>query len=292
MANNCLSTIKLVGNKADISALYTKLSSLYEITNGYYKSYIEACFGRCPYPIKPPEVLYGKSQLDLCDVVAYFGGDNSDVDCRGFVEEFELFDETTIKIYTDTAYVPMQEVWAIVIVEYESLKYFFISEEIGSECFYNNDRSGDYFSDKYFIDNQFGSETECVNSDKWLLEYMNKWLDVGEIKNLEELDIWLELFNEQHELDTIRYYPYLMPEPCIPNLIAEYHHQSKKLQIYHFDKCILDESGVEDYKDMDYWNALEYRGDMYDVHFFFTSDGKYFLCIYPVIDGSVDCSVW
>ena len=292
MANNCLSIFKIVGNKKDIADFFHRLYELWDITSQYYNAYIIAHRENKPLPVKPPEVLHGDSHLDLCDVVNYFGGDANRVDCRGFIETFEFEDENTIKICTDTAYVPMQEVWANVIVDYESLKYFFVSDEIGSECFYNNDRDKEHFPDKYFIDNNFGNETEVADSDEFLLDYMSKWLDVGEIKSIEKLNKYLLIFNEEHPDDTIQYYEYTIPEPHIPRLRAVYRKQSQRLRLYHYDKCILDESGVEDYKDMDYWNALEYRGDMYDVHFFFTSDGKYFLCIYPVIDGSVDCSVW
>ena len=160
---------KIVGLKEDISALFHKLYTLYEITDTYRTKYVNAIRKNRPLPVKPPEVLNGNSQLDLCDIVNYFGGDSSKVNCSGYVEGFELLDDTTIKISTDTAYLPMQDVWDIVIAEYESLKYFFSSEEIGSECFYNSDRSGVYFSDKYFIDNCFGGETECAESDEFLL---------------------------------------------------------------------------------------------------------------------------
>lgn len=292
MANNCLSIFKIVGKREDIADFFHKLYELWDITSQYRNAYLLAHKENKPLPAQPPEVLHGYSHLDLCDVVNYFGGDANRIDCRGFVETFEFEDENTIKICTDTAYVPMQEVWATAIVGYESLKYLFISDEIGSECFYNNDRDKEHFSDKYFIDNQFGNETEVADSDEFLLDYMSKWLEVGELTSLKELDIWLEIFNEDNPDDTLQYYEYIIPDPCVPNLRAVYRRQSQRLRLYHYDKCILDESGIEEYEEMEYWNSIEYRGDTYDVNFYIDGDGKHSLCLYPVIDGSVDGSVW
>ncbi len=211
MPNNCISTYKIVGEREDIADLFHKLYTLFEITSQYRNAYLIAHRDKTPFPEKPPEVLHGDSHLDLCDIVNYFGADANEVDCRGYVESFEFEDETTIKIFTDTAYVPMQRVWATVIANYESLRYYFISDEIGSECFYNNDKDGVCFLDKYFIDNDFGSENEVADSDKFLLDYMTKWLEVGEITTLSDLDIWLEIFNEDHPNDTIKYYKYEVP---------------------------------------------------------------------------------
>lgn len=291
MPNNCLSIFKIVGKREDISDLFHKLYTLWDITSQYHNAYIIAHKEKKPLPVKPPEVLHGGSHLDLCDIVNYFGGDADKIDCRGYVETFEFEDENTIKICTDTAYNPMQEVWATIIVGYESLKYFFVSDEIGSGCFYNNDTTGEHFSDKYFIDNNFGNETEVADSDEFLLHYMSQWLEVGELTNLKELDIWLQIFNEENPDDTLNYYPYILPNPCIPNLSAVYRKQSQRLRLYHNNKCILDESGVEDYEDMDYWNSIEYRGDTYDINLHIDGDGKHSLCLYPVIDGSADYSV-
>ena len=288
MPNNCLMIYKIVGLKEDISALFHKLYTLYEITDTYRTKYVNAIRKNRPLPAKPPEVLNGNSQLDLCDIVNYFGGDSSKVNCSGYVEGFELLDDTTIKISTDTAYLPMQDVWDIVIAEYESLKYFFSSEEIGSECFYNSDRSGMYFSDRYFIDNRFGGETECADSVDFLLNYMSQWLEVGEITTIIDLDIWIDIFNEDHPNETIRYFEYMHPKPNVPSLKATYRTRSERLRVYHYDKCIIDVSVDNE----DYWNSLTVNSGVYDVNLYQDVDGNYSLCLYEVYDNKVDCSVW
>lgn len=291
MANNCLSIYKIAGKREDISDLFHKLYELWEITSQYRNDYLIAHKNNTPLPAKPPEVLYGYSHLDLCDVVNYFGGDATRVDCSGYIETFKFEDENTIKICTDTAYVPMQEVWATVIMGYESLKYFFISDEIGSECFYNNDRDKEHFPDKYFIDNQFGNETEVADSDEFLLDYMSKWLDVGDITSLKDLDIWLEAFNDDYPDDTIRYYEYMMPNPCVPNLRAEYNTSSHILKIYQNDKEIFCEEN-EEFEDSDFWHSINYRNEVYDINLYCDEDDIYSLCLYPVIDNQTDGSVW
>lgn len=87
-------------------------------------------------------------------------------------------DDTTVTIYTETAWSPTLSLWDRIIVEnfYDlenncrKINYVYLAEECGCGLFINSDTTGEYLPEKYLIDTAFDDE-----NGKWkeLYEYYN-----------------------------------------------------------------------------------------------------------------------
>lgn len=60
-------------------------------------------------------------------------------------------DGEVIRLYTETAWSPCNEVFDLVREKYPSLYYYFQAEEPGMGIYETNDISGVYFPDRYFL---------------------------------------------------------------------------------------------------------------------------------------------
>ncbi|MFI3294122.1 MAG: hypothetical protein SNI70_11480 [Rikenellaceae bacterium] len=212
MANNCITCLKIFGDKEEISQLYEKLSTLTEKNSEYYQKFIEARSTNAPLPEYPPEITETTPCLWLGDIVSYFGGNNKEVECRGTLDYFDLLSDTIIWIVTDTAWHPMPEMWDIVIKDYPSLKFYYLAEECGCEIYINSDPTGEYFDALYQVDH-FGNDTEDVASEEALFAHIANILEVEKIESFEELDELLEVYNDDNPDEEIHYHKYEPPTP-------------------------------------------------------------------------------
>lgn len=190
MPNWCNTAYKIIGNKEEIADLYKKLQEL------------EA--------MQTPLVENGFGNLWLGCLVSLFGGDPDQIYCRGEIDYMELFGDEMIQLSTTTAWGDMPEVWDLVCEKYTSLSYYFLSEEPGVCYYINSDDTGEYFPELYIIDGM-EVETEYANSDEELFESMAKLLEVDEIKDFEELNIYLSLYNEDNPEEGIYYHEFKRP---------------------------------------------------------------------------------
>ena len=85
-------------------------------------------------------------------------------------------DGEVIRLYTETAWSPCNEVFDLVREKYPSLYYYFQAEEPGMGIYETNDSSGVYFPDRYFFD-------ACTPEEEYIREYFEnqedafKWIE-------------------------------------------------------------------------------------------------------------------
>lgn len=191
MPNWCYTNYKLVGEAAEIADLHKKLTELETMAE--------------------PLVENGFGNLFLGCVVNHFGGDWNKIYCRGEIEYMERCSDNLLHITTSTAWGDMPEVWDFVCEQYPGITYYFLAEE-GGMCYYvNSDTTGEYFPEKYLIDD-FANGSDYAESDEELFAIIAERIEVDRIENFEELNIYLELFNEDHPDDGIYYHEFTKPK--------------------------------------------------------------------------------
>lgn len=190
MPNWCNTTYKFVGEANEIADLHKKLKELEDM----------------PEPI----VENGFGKLFLGCVVNHFGGDWNKIYCRGEIDYMELCGENMLQLSTTTAWGDMPKVWDFVCQKYPSITYYYLAEE-GGMCYYkNSDLTGEYFPEKYLIDDCVNGQ-EYANDNEELFEEMAKRLDVESIKDFAQLSELLNKYNEENPDDGIYYYEFTTP---------------------------------------------------------------------------------
>lgn len=275
MPNWCNSSIRIVGDKEEIADLYQKLQSLHER--------------------EEPLVENGFGNLYLGCVVSLFDGDPNKIECRGEIEFMEQNGNHAIEMVTMTAWGPMPEVWDFVFKQYPSMKQYWRSEEGGMCLYFTNDVDGDYFPEKYVIID-FVNGTDYADDDQDLFDKIAERIEVESIKNFEELNIYLELFNEDHPDDGIYYHQVktVQQTKYLSGVVAAFRTRSRLLRIYQNKTCILNERvDSEEGDDTDYWSTIHMGDRVLDVNLHEELDySEPSLAAYPVVNNEVDCSTW
>ena len=148
MANLCLTFYVIEGKKEEVKDLYQKLNSLLKME----KSLLDNG--------------YGKNWLG--NIVGLFGGDTEKNPCRGEYNNLEMDEEgTLIYLNTETAWNDMPEVFDLVISKYDTLSYYYRTEEGGVGYYATNDVEGKHFPERYIVDTDLNGtmyfkETEDV----------------------------------------------------------------------------------------------------------------------------------
>ena len=77
----------------------------------------------------------------------------NEVNCRGYIENPKLVNETTLKFTTWTAGSSCFELFELICQKFPTLEYYFISTEPGNGVYLTNDKNREYFkfSGKYEI---------------------------------------------------------------------------------------------------------------------------------------------
>jgi hypothetical protein len=177
MPNWCFTNYVFEGNKEEIKELYDKLKSLEEME----KPLVENDFGK----------------RWLGCVINLFGGDWNEINCRGNFMNLELPGEDMIHLQTETAWGDMPEVWDFVLGNYESVTYYFYTEESGN-CYYaTNDTEGKYFPERFIVD-RFDEDTEYFEDEAGLFAYIASVTGKA-ITGREEMDAAIEAYNAENE---------------------------------------------------------------------------------------------
>lgn len=190
MPNWCCTSYIFLGEATEIADLYKKLKELEDM----------------PEPL----VENGFGKLFLGCVVNHFGGDWNKIYCRGEIDYMELCGEEMLQLSTMTAWGDMPEVWDFVCEKYPSITYYFLAEEPGMCYYVNSDDTGEYFPEKYLIDDCANGQ-EYANDDEELFEEMAKRLEVECIKDFTQLSELLEKYNEKNPDEEIYYYEFKAP---------------------------------------------------------------------------------
>ena len=163
---------------------------------------------------KTPKVKSDFNQHWLGCLVHELGGDWNKIYCRGSWYEKER-NGNTLKLCTETAWGPMNEVFDFICQKFPSIKYYYASEEDGMGEYYTNDVEGKYFPDRYHID-------LCDPDENYDSDYF---------KTFDELLRWL---NEKYKPTTP-----LRTEEDIENLDDEWREKSDDafINLHHIVVC-------------------------------------------------------
>ena len=211
MPNWCSTTYHIVGDKEEVLDLYNKLSKLEKISSEYSSKKAAAHLNKQPLPEVPPEIVDSDFGFFLGSIVQAFGGDWKEIYCRGEVSHLQESDGDYIYLSTETAWGDMPQVWDFVMSKYKTLKYYFLAEEPGCEYYVNSDTTGEYFPEKYYIDNMYGCDIDYADSDESLLSSMAEILEIESIASFEELNKLLDEHNQKNEDEPIYYHKFREP---------------------------------------------------------------------------------
>ncbi len=192
MPNYCYTVYYVVGEESEVSALEEKMAAIDEREKS--------------------NVYSGCGSLPLDVVVNDFGGDPNKIYCRGIVIQMDRVDGDILRIDTETAWHGVPELFDLIVAQYPSLKYYYLSEEPGHEVFINSDIEREYFTEEYYIDNDRDNETEYAHSDEQLIEYICEKLEADGITTISELDALLEEYNAENENEEIKYFKFKAPK--------------------------------------------------------------------------------
>lgn len=177
MPNWCDTTYKCVGDSNEVKELYNVLE---RINNGniFLDELITGLgydYEKYPYP------------------------------CRGRITYYE-YDEGMLTIYQETAWCEQEGVRRAIEEKFPSIKVYYLDEECGNDNYQTNDKSGDFFPERYFLEGEdvceyfedlqslkdylkdnYGIETEIglkdvyKKIDKYSEENEDNWLLLHEI---------------------------------------------------------------------------------------------------------------
>ena len=132
MPNWCDTTYKCVGDPKEVRALHTILK------------YIDKR--------KTSIVRNGFGKWWLGNLVTKLGGKWEDYRCRGEIIDYSL-DGDILIISQSTAWSEQEGVRRIIQEKFPSIKVYYREEEPGCVVYCTNDETGDFFPERYFLDN-------------------------------------------------------------------------------------------------------------------------------------------
>lgn len=157
MPNWCSAVYAIEGNANEVKKLYELMKELQER--------------------KEPSVENGFGTTWLGCLVDALGGDWNKICCRGEWSNLEM-GNSVLKFATETAWSPCNETFDLVCKKFQSLRYYYQSEELGMAEYRTNDREGKYFPDKYVLD-------LCMPDKKYIYEYFTDFANL--LKFFEEI---------------------------------------------------------------------------------------------------------
>lgn len=145
----------------------------------------------------------------------YKGIDCSKINARSFVQYKEL-EDNYVRLDNEDAWGPKTEVYNK-IAEMYNLTYVYIAEEPGCQVFINTDKSGDFFSDRYY----FSYESNLKIKNPTPLEKVFTELD--NIRYFSEFKYITKVFSE--------YGIECNSEEDMENLIADYEEEMNNINL-------------------------------------------------------------
>lgn len=183
MANWCNTNYVVVGTEKEVKDFYQRLKKILNNSEA-----LKSDFGN----------------LWLGNILDNFGFNWKDINCRGFIDDFDFGvnkenQGLTVTFSTETAWVPMNEVFDKIFKEhYPSLRYYYSAEEIGCELYETNDVKGLYFQP--FLLTLYGDEScwdehEYYDNLEDALKATNKVLK-KDFTSIEEVEDYLSNFKD------------------------------------------------------------------------------------------------
>jgi hypothetical protein len=175
MPNWCYTSYVIEGDKKELEDLHNRIRSLQNLPE--------------------PEQAYSFGKLWLKNVLELFGDIPEGMYYRGNIVDYpELSD--VLRFQTMTAWADMNGVWDSVLSHYESLHYYYSSEEPGCILYYTNDEDGTYF-ERYLVDD-WGEGQEYYNTEEEVIAYVSERLGIA-LTSWESMEKELEKYNDKNE---------------------------------------------------------------------------------------------
>ena len=165
------------GDKKEITSLHKKL----QLLDSMEKSLVDNGFGN----------------MWLGNLVTLLGGKWKSILCRGTIDYYNLIDERTLELTTQSAWCSASEVWNFVLKQYTSLEYYFFAEEPGNIIYETNDSTGRYFPERYIV-GQVDIDTEYHSLEGELLKDISNRTGVH-ISSIEQMKEVLKKWNSESE---------------------------------------------------------------------------------------------
>lgn len=148
---------------------------------------------------KKPAIENGFGTNWLGCLVNALGGDWQKIPCRGTWSNKERIGNI-LRLTTDTAWIPLNEVFDFIHEKFPSVIYFYAAEEPGCELYSTNDVDGKYFPERYNIDLydlEENYDSAYFTTADAVLDYINEnYHPATPLKTLEDID---KLDNEWRE---------------------------------------------------------------------------------------------
>lgn len=145
MESTCTTFLVISGNEKEMKSVYRKL--------------------------RVPERKDTSGQgVMLSELAKYFGLNPDTIKCRGLYCETE-FCEDGVHLMVESPVAFETELWECICGLYESLKFYYYSEDKETDYYVKNDRKGVFHAEKYVI-RQTGKSDKYVVSDGELIEEM------------------------------------------------------------------------------------------------------------------------
>ena len=194
MPNWCFSSYVLEGSEQEIKKLNKTLDKLVSR--------------------KKPAIENGFGTNWLGCLVNALGGDWQKIHCRGTWENKNL-ESNILRLTTETAWGPMNEVFNFICQKFPTIKYYFTSEEEGMGEYFTNDVEGKYFPERYHIDLcdlEGNYDNEYFTTPEAMLDYINEnFHPTTPLKKLEDID---KLDNEWRTINDDAYLNYCTVRVC------------------------------------------------------------------------------
>ena len=182
MPNWCYTTYKCIGDPKEVR-------SLYKVINANSKR-------------KTPRVKNGFGTLWLGCIIDALGENWENYRCRGEIIDYQL-DDNVLTICQNTAWCEQEGFRECIEKKFLSIKVYYREEEPGCEVFYTNDKKGDYFPERYFLDNYdeplyFETIEEAAKSVSGIVEHTVE-------ATVEAIEEALNDYEEEHEDEDVFY---------------------------------------------------------------------------------------
>lgn len=175
MPNWCDTTYKCVGDLKEVKSLHKILKHIEKR--------------------KTSIVQNGFGKWWLGNLVVKLGGNPEKYRCRGEILEYYL-DGNVLTIYQSTAWCEQEGVREIIEKTFSSIKVYYREEEPGCEVFCTNDASGEFFSERYYL-NASADDSEYFQTIEEAAKYISELIGKYVAPQKDAIDAALNEFMEQ-----------------------------------------------------------------------------------------------
>lgn len=178
MPNWCDTTYKCVGDSNEVKELYNVLERL---NNS-----------------KEKKDLNGFGSVFLDELITGLGYNYEEYPypSRGRITSYEYNNEM-LTIYQETAWSEQEGVRIAIEERFPSIKVYYLDEEYGNDHFYTNDKSGNFFPERYVIDGE--DVEEYFESIEDVSKFVNDMYGLTTTPDFEEIEMQINEYVEGYD---------------------------------------------------------------------------------------------